>query len=90
MVSTTGTMTANKREVTMDKDEAVLLLRQAIWRIDTRMENDSGKGWRCGEAFDRLARVLKQYLEPQLDEQEGKEEADKVRRKHGVIAPYKG
>jgi len=79
-----------KEPETMSKEDALQLLRQATWRIDKGIENDSGTGWRCGEAFERLAKVLKQYLEPQLDEQEGKEEADKVRRKHGVIAPYKG
>jgi len=75
---------------TMSTEEALILLGQTTWRIAIAVQNDSGHGWRCGESYEKLVKVLTQYLGPQLDEQEGKEEAERVRRKCGVIAPYKG
>lgn len=69
----------------MTREDAISFLEGAISRIENHNGNANGGDEQTGGAYWRLARVLKDYLEPRLDEQEGKEHADFIRKNHGVI-----
>lgn len=69
----------------MQKDEALLLLQQAMDRIKGEPINHKGRGWQCGDAYWRLSQVLEYYLFPRLEEQEGKEHTDFIIENHGKI-----
>jgi hypothetical protein len=70
----------------MKKDDALLLLRQAMDRIEGEPRNHKGRGWQCGGVYWRLSQVLEYYLFPRLEEQEGKEHADFIIENHGKIS----
>ncbi|BBL74184.1 hypothetical protein [Methylomagnum ishizawai] len=70
----------------MKKDEAVLLLRQAMDRIEYEPKNHGGRGWQCGGAYWRLAQVLEYYLFQELESQEGKKHSAFIIENHGRIS----
>lgn len=69
---------------TMDRDEAIKLLDEAISRLKNPSNNANGKPCQVGGVYWRLAKVLEKHVEPLLDEFEG-EHADFLRKNHGVI-----
>jgi hypothetical protein len=69
----------------IDQQRAVLLLEEALARIQHKPPNHGHRGWQCGGAYWRLAQVLKYYLEPQLAEQEGEQHAAFLIKTHGQV-----
>ena len=73
-----------ERMKTMDRDEAIKLLDEALNRLKNPSNNANGKPCQVGGVYWRLAKVLEKHVEPLLDEFEG-EHADFLRKNHGVI-----
>jgi hypothetical protein len=69
----------------IDKQEALLLLEEAMSRISREPPNAKDLGWQCGGAYWRVAQVLEYYLLPRLEAEEGKEHAEFILRTHGKI-----
>ena len=73
-----------ERMKTMDRDDAIKLLEEALNRLKHPTTNAIGKSCKIGGVYWRLAKVLEKHVEPLLDEYEG-EHADFLRKNHGVI-----
>jgi len=72
----------------MEKAEAIKLVEEALHRMKHEPQNCKGTGWQCGGAYWRLAQAIRNYLEPILEEQEGKAHADFILETHGrVVVP---
>lgn len=69
----------------MERAEAVQLVEEALARIRAPGANANGGNEQVGGAYWRLAKVLSQYLEPALDQQEGHEHAEFIRATHGRL-----
>jgi hypothetical protein len=69
----------------MPREAAVLLVQQALDRIRDEPKNHGDRGWQCGGAYWRLAKVLDLYLYPRLVTEEGDDHAAFIIREHGRI-----
>lgn len=70
----------------MQKHEAIELVQDALFRIKNEPKN-ANQGWQCGGAYWRLSAVIKHYLLPKLEENEGKAHADRLIQTHSPQAP---
>ena len=68
-----------------EKETVLALLEEAADRIKNPRPNNNGGNMQVGGAYWRLATVLKEYLEPMLEQQEGKKHADFIKLTHGVL-----
>ena len=69
----------------VSREEAILLVEQALHRILNEPINHGQRGWQCGGAYWRLAQVLELYLYPRLAMEEGAEVASRIINDHGKI-----
>ena len=69
----------------MNRVEAEGLLADALRRIRHPQKNANGGAYQAGGAYWRLAKVLREYLEPALPSIEGQAHADHIFKHHGRI-----
>jgi len=69
----------------MNADEAIKLLNEALARIVHPRENFHGKPMQMGGVYWRLASVLRQFVDVNLDRMEGTVKAEALRDQHGRI-----
>lgn len=67
------------------RTDAAIMLREAYKRLDTPQKNFHGGEFQAGGAYWRTARVLREFLEPELVRQEGAEHAAFVIATHGRV-----
>ena len=69
----------------MERETAVALLEEALWRIKHPSRNGHGGPMQSGGAYWRLAKVLREFLEPRLKSDGGEEDAERILKIHGRI-----
>lgn len=69
----------------MERADAIQLLEEALARIRAPRANANGGNEQVGGAYWRLAKVLSQYLDPKLEQEEGHEHAEFIRAMHGQL-----
>lgn len=69
----------------LSKDDAVIFLEEALFRIKNPQKNHSGGEWQAGGCYWRLMKVLKLFVAPDLDRVEGKKHAQHLRLIHGFL-----
>jgi hypothetical protein len=69
----------------MTRDEAICLLREALTRIEHPQENANGGPEQTGGAYWRLAKVISEYLAPNLQANEGEEHASHLQKQHSIM-----
>ena len=78
-------MQQNAPNPTISKSEALALLDQARYRIELETPNRAGPGWQVAPAYAKLLRVIRYYLDPHLEMQEGPDGAEALRDLHGRV-----
>lgn len=63
----------------MDNDQAIQLIKESLSLIENPSGNLHGGTMKVGGIYRRLSRVLVEYIDPMLEEQEGKEHAGYIR-----------
>lgn len=67
------------------RTDAAIMLREAYRRLNTPEKNFHGGDFQAGGAYWRLARVLREFLEPELLRQEGAKRAASLIATHGRV-----
>ena len=69
-------------------DEAVDLVEQALLRLKNPGKNANGGNIQLGGIYWRLAKVLDQFVNRNIVEQEGESHALFIRKTHGILIRY--
>lgn len=71
--------------VIMDKQQAINLLQEALNRLENPSGNANGGDIQLGGVYWRLAKVLNDYVDVNMGEQEGCKHAKFIRYSYGAI-----
>ena len=68
----------------MNRQEAIILLREALDRLERPSQNANGGEIMMGGVYWRLATVMREYVDKELDTHEGAEHAAHIRGAHAL------
>lgn len=74
----------------MKKQEAVKLLKEAIDRIENPKENADGGEWQAAGCYWRLAKVISEFVAPEMIRNQSPKQYWEVLKVHGAIYSVEG